>query len=205
MKKKKLKIFEFVAVLAVALVLELFVFNFSYFRGLLDNDIAHNLNYDIGDFEVINWDEDDGVLVSRFDPQLVLNGINTEIKDICITAKADADIPYAVLFYTDETYPVFTGDAMLTIQGGNGNVFKADPDWKATDLRIDLGDDAGLRLTGLDVEINPLKINISISRIIAIFIIYYGAKFLFSLQRSPDYGLNVKQRSEGENGREEDK
>lgn len=60
------------------------------------------------------------------------------------------------------------------------------------DLRIDLGDDAGTTLHSIKVTINPEEFQFSISVLVAVVIIYFCCKYLFGLQKAPDYGLKTE-------------
>jgi len=180
-----------IIVLLIAVLMELGIFNFSYFVKMSDKNLHSNVQYDLSDFEKQNWIIIGDELTSQSDPILVASDVNMKVKEIKIQATADSEIPYVVLFYTDAQHAAFTGDTMLTLTGGLHNTFETTLSKDITKLRIDLGDDAGLVLRGLTVTLNPNKMNFSISRIIAILVICFGAKFLFTLQRSPDYGIST--------------
>ena len=60
-----------------------------------------------------------------------------------------------------------------------------------TDLRIDLGDEKGTILNDLSVIINPIEFRFSIAIVVAVLLIYVATRFLFYLQKSPNYGIEV--------------
>lgn len=181
---------KLIIVLVVALTLELGVFNFTNLSLLLNPNIEKNKKFTLADMEIVNWQSSDGKLISKADPILIIHNVNTEIRTVEVEAQLDKPLPRIAIFYTNDqnknfnetTMKVYNenliGDTLLTLNA------------QVQDIRLDLGEDAGLVLSNLDVTINPARISFSISRVIAILLIYLSAVGLFALQRNPNYHLD---------------
>lgn len=190
MTKKQIRLILVVS--GVAILLELGMFNFSFFSKLVEPGLRTNVTYQLDDFYKSNWIENGTTLISGIDPVLTIYGVNNKVEDLIIQAQSDTKIPYVQLFYSDK----FSGDNLITIREVTNNTFKVHIGKEINDIRIHLGDDAGLVLRRLAVTINPMKLEFSVSRVIAVMLIWYGMKFLFSLQSSPDYGIKVTNEKE---------
>lgn len=179
----------FILVIVIALMLEIVIFNFSSLMIIVDNNIEKNVVYTLDDLEKVNWDQQEKGFVSRSDPMLILPQVNMQIKSLKIELVADRIVGHGTVFYTNTKIPEFSGKGMISIEKpfDSENLIAVNQYVKS--LRIDLGEEAGLKLEGIKIVINPSQFTFSISRVIAIVFIYYGAVFLFSLQKSPDYGI----------------
>lgn len=188
MKAKKISI----GIVVIALLVELFCFNFSYFYGLFFEDFDHNILLDLDDFEMVHWLHDGGEWVSEFDPMLIRNAIDTQITELEVRVQADRPIPYLVFFYTDEQHSEFCAEAMITSTPVSDNVFSVQVDKYVQDIRIDLGDDAELRVSGMDLMLNPLYLNFSVSRYCAMLVVCFGFWALNRLQQSRNYYIDIE-------------
>lgn len=189
LKKAKKSLAAFLAVTLVAFALELFVFNFQSFREMASSAAVKDCTLTLEDFDKLNWTEQQDGYVSEADPILVYAGLNSRIDRLTLSFTAEGAVPYVDLFYTDENTSSFSGDRMTRVPLSDGNSCTVTLNATANDLRIDLGDDPGLRLQALTVTINSTQIHLSAARIIAVIVIFFLGRFLFSLQREPDYGL----------------
>jgi len=187
MKKGMLR---FCVVALAAVAIELVFFQGLNIVKLLWPGYQANILLSLDDFEIANWvRREDGTLESGLDPILVTGRLDARVDVIEVTALASKQIPYIDIFYINEEHPQY-GELHLhnELKDGNSSVFTLDDD--VDNLRIDLGDDAGVILRELTVRINPVEFRPSLSRIIAVILIYWSGVFLFSLQKMPDYHLN---------------
>ena len=185
-------------ILLVTLCIEVFYFNFGYFYAYLFSDVPHNIQLELGDFEIEHWQKAEDGLVSEFDPILVHDGINIFIEKILIQADLDQEIPYIVFFYTDDFHVAFSEETMIEVSQLINGAVEIPVSQYVKDIRIDLGDSAGIKLTKLAVTINPLHFVFSFVRYIAMLVVCFGFWALTSLQRSPEYGLDAKKAGSGE-------
>ncbi len=185
----KSRILRFFVVFTVSVIIEMVVFQGVTIVNLLDNNIVKNRVYTLLDFEYINWSvNEDDMLVSENDPILVLADVNTYIDSIKIITQMSDQLQYLEVFYVNAQYPNY-GDIVKHCDEVNNNAVNISIGDDVRDLRIDLGDEAGVILTNIIVTINPVSFHFSFSRVITLLIIYYGAYYLFALQKMPNYNL----------------
>lgn len=184
-------------ILLIAVAMELFIFNF---QPVCDRVLGReNLNeiYTLADFETINWTETADGLISGYDPMLILDGVNTQVHSLRIFSDCLGQVPYVNVFYTNDHYLQFGDGPVLLEMVESGNAVEIAVNDTVENLRIDLGDQAGVALNQLTVIVNPSAIQISIARIVAIILIAFFAEFLFSLQRYPTYFSDSIETSSG--------
>lgn len=185
----KKNIIRIVLVVIIALFLELGVFNFQYFVSCFDTSKQYNIIYSLDDMNKINWENSNNKkLVSKVDANLIIEEINTYIDDVFIEYDSSKIIPDIVLFYTDKNNIYFNAENIITISNPQSSL-RIGVNKTVKDLRIDLSDDEGIILNDIKIIVNPAKLDISISRILAIVLIYFSFISLFTLQRSPKYDL----------------
>lgn len=177
---------RFLLVIFFACIIEIGVINFTNILNLLGNN-SKNVVYDSNSMEKINWENNDGKLISNLDPNLIIKDVNTNVKKISIQVTSDKEIPYIDVFYTSNGEQVFNGDMLIRDSTPTKSIANINIDKLVKDLRIDLGDEPGLAISDVKVIINPAKIDFSISRVIAMIIIYYSTMGLLSLQKNPYY------------------
>ncbi|WP_407306646.1 hypothetical protein [Desulfosporosinus sp. SB140] len=186
---KNIRVKNLLIVLTVALLLEFGVFNFDFISAKVNPNKKYNLTYTMEKMQAVNWTKQDNTLVSRFDPNLIIPSINTMVNKVNITVDADKSISNVVLFYTNNKHINFSAESMITDNETLVTTTTIDLNQQVKDLRIDLGDNPGLVLKKITVIINPIKFNFSISRIIAILLMYLATIGLSALQKGPDYKL----------------
>lgn len=179
------QIVRFLIVSVVAMMLEIFYFNFGAIYDQVDQSIQHDISYQLTDMELQNYSED---LVSYADPMLYLYGVNTYVDDILIHIETSGATT-GTLFYTTQTGQQFSAENMIVINDLTGT----DPytiNKYICALRVDPGEDAGVILYDSVIVLNPSEtFNISFARILAVFVIYYGFTLLFSFQKMPTYNV----------------
>jgi len=189
MKTKPRKyIIRFMSVLIISLLIEIFIFNFSFIFNKVINKVDTTV-YSKDILKLINWNEKDGKLISSFDPMIVFEGLNQNIKNIKIDIVSDYTIPYVEIFYTNENNPVLNGDLKVYSDVEFNDKTKIDLSEFVKDIRIDLGDAEGVVLEDIIITFNDFDLNLSISRILAINLIYWIGVILFAMQRPPKYDM----------------
>lgn len=177
------------AILAAALLLELFYFNGSYFYGMIRRERPYNVTFSLNDFETANWEKQSTGLLSQQDPMLYRLGVDANAAEVEIRARTNRPIPYAFVFYTDSVYQDFCEQTMILADNKGDGLFTAQLPGEIQDIRVDLGDDPGLELYDFTLCINPLRFEFSAARFTAMLIVCFGFWGLIWLQRFPDYNL----------------
>ena len=181
---------NFCFVLLVAIVLEIVFFNYTNIKLMLNQNIEKNISIMQEDIEYYNWERRGNLLVSKTDPILIIPNVNSKIKAIKLDMQLNKPIPYIVVFYTDKENEKFGENTMIIYNKNIQGNMLLPLDAEVNDLRIDLGDDEGVILSELKIIINPVTLNFSIYRVIAMLLIYLLSVLLFKLQRNPDYKLD---------------
>lgn len=177
-------------VVLIGIVLECVVFNFEYMMTKLDTSKDYNIIYTQEELRKINWIEENGVLVSEFAPQLIIESLDMYVDQVSISYTSNQVVSNILLFYSSEDIPDINGDLFVQCMDEGLEKRIVEIGSYVKDLRIDLGDESNISFQNIEIVINPVEFHFSMSRIIAIVLIYLTAKGLFKLQDSPDYGLN---------------
>ena len=187
---KSKSVFQAIILVTLVAILQVFLLNLDYWKYQFSDNSISNMTYELGDFEVTNWQVTETALRSEKDPILVLPNISCNVDRILIETQLTPTIPYLEVFYVNDVHT----------QYGEVVIHEDNPKERTTveigdtvkDLRIDLGDDPGTKLDYIKVTVNPEEFQFSISILVAVVIIYFCCKYLFSLQKAPDYGLNAE-------------
>lgn len=187
---KSKSVVQVIILVILAAILQVLLLNLDYWKYQLSDNSISNMTYELGDFEVANWQVTETALCSEKDPILVLPNISCNVDRILIETQLTPTIPYLEVFYVNDVHTQY-GEVIIhednpkectTVEIGD----------TVRDLRIDLGDDAGTILDSIKVTVNPEEFQFSISILVAVAIIYFCCKYLFGLQKAPDYGLNAE-------------
>lgn len=179
-----------IGVLIIACCIEVFGINFSNILSLADNSVEKNREYILKDMQAINWKQEDGHLTSQYDSNLIVEGVDTFIKKIKLEISSNQKVPYIQVFYTNDKNENFNGELLVEYGQPVIKEVEISLDQHVKNLRIDLGDEEGMMLDDIKLVINPVNFNFSISRIIAMILIYVLSIGLFYLQKNPDYNIN---------------
>ena len=171
--------------LILGLILEFAVFNFSYFN--MKSNFEENITINQEDIQFFNWNVENETYITGLDPMIVLENIDKKVKNIRFDLKLSQEFISSTIFHTTNENEIFGIENMDIIDIQNGENF-VEFDKFIHSLRLDLGEYEGLELKGINIIINYNRLNISISRIIAVILIFLSGKMLFSLQDNPDYG-----------------
>ena len=179
------RIMEIASTVLMAILLEIMCFNFTALRNTATRQVE--AIYNKQQLSLFNWKEADGDFVSEVDPMIFIEGVG--IKASSFTVKLDVSpMPQSItIFYTTGANEAFSADKMLIIDSPTGDD-TVQLDERISAIRVDPGEDAGITLHDATFIFNEVRWDISIARIVAMLVIYWGAKFLMSLQKTPDYG-----------------
>jgi hypothetical protein len=169
------------------MIFEVFIFNKTYwimkFSGIPTNCIFH-----LSDFEQFGWSRVNNTLVSNGGQNLILRNVDKIVRSITVQSDIKPVPSYVLLFYTTEAGEAFSNSKSILIDEKEALTTNI----AVHDLRLDLGNETGLSLSKLTLVINQCIFKISLSRVIAIILIFYISRFLYSLQNTPAYKLDLK-------------
>lgn len=185
MKNKKRTFLEFAAVLLVCVLVEVLVFNFPAVRNALSGEQESVYGFECLSFQ--NWHEENGALVSEADPIIFKDNVGIAASSFTVKLDADPMPDMLLVFYTTGVNENFSADKMLVIEPATGDD-TVQLDERISAIRVDPGETEGIVLKDVSFVFNEVGWDISAARIIAMLIIYWGTKFLMSLQKNPDYG-----------------
>lgn len=176
-----------VVICLIAALLEIFYFNFSTVQMMTGEQEEKNLIYHESDFSFVDWEQQGDTFISTsIDPQILIGLDGMKINSVLLQADTIPEIDSYQFYYTNEhgEVAVVNGSRIK-----NGAIMFYVNDWSANWIRIDIGDTPGIQLGGFTVTVNPVQWHISLSRIIAVVLIYLLGSLLFRIQRMPDYGI----------------
>lgn len=184
-----------IMVLIVACCIEIFGINFFHILNVFDNSVEKNIEYTLQDMQKVNWSQGVPYLISKYDPNLIIENVNVFTKKIKLDISSNQEIPYIQVFYTNNENENFNEKLLVEYEQPVVGEIEISINQYVKDLRIDLGDEEGVILDNINVIINPTDFNFSISRVVAMILIYFLSIGLFYLQKNPEY--NVNQLKEG--------
>lgn len=183
--------FRLVLVTILSITIEFFVLNFAQTRDRLTHQYLGDVAYTAADVELINWQQDDTLLISQSDPQIILPEINRYVESLEITFTTQTPIDTVVVFYTDAQTPEFTEEAMIVAHGEITDKCQMTVQRDVNRLRIDLGDVEQQVIENLQiVQTHGNYRPYSLARILTIIIVYICGSFLMRLQKMPNYHLD---------------
>lgn len=181
-----------VLVLFISILLELFIFNYTFFLNRFSYNVDNeNVVYSKNQIETINWKKNaNGTWESQLDPIIIINDINMDVRNITIKVDANKEIPYIDIFYKEKfIQKEDNNEVYKRYEGPFNSVETIRINDYIESIRIDLGDDQGLNINDIVFIFNDFSIKFSIARIIAINMIYWGALILFMAQTPPKYNI----------------
>ena len=182
---KKKTFLEFAAVLFASIFIEVLVFNFPAVQSTLSGERETVYNFEHLSFQ--NWCKENGVLVSEADPIIFKDNIGIAASSFTVKLNADPMPDSLLVFYTTGVIEGFSADKMLVIEPVTGSD-TVQLNERISAIRVDPGETEGIVLEDVSFIFNEVGWDISTARIFAILIIYWGTRFLMSLQKTPDYG-----------------
>lgn len=180
-----------VLVVLFAVVLEIGYFNFSHWKIQLNADTAKDVTFSLQDGQPVNWEEADGILYSLEDPQIILDLAPMQIQTVVLHLDGAKDVERCLFYYTDTDGTVQTVNGEAT--GGDEYLFTV-KDTSVGAVRFDTEGSAQMQLKNFEMVINPTEWHISISRIVAVVLIYLVGVLLFQTQKMPDYEAYIQKR-----------
>lgn len=187
------KIFFHIFMLVVFTFMEEFITWGIAYGPYIIQDMVPNKEYKMSDMEFVNWLQKGKYFFSEQDPMIIISEVNCDIHQIEMKPVFEGTIPYIDVFFTSNDDETFNSENMKhyilddNVDWNDGLVINLEQN--VTSLRIDLGDASGLILKDIIVIVNPTEWHISISRIVAVLLIYIFSMLLFRLQESPNYDI----------------
>ncbi len=187
MKNQLIKV---IIVFFFSILFELIYFNYDFVYYILFNT-PKKVIFAKENIELINWVTNiEGDIVSQADPIIYFHELNLTVKNVIIKIDSEHRVPYIDFFYTESVEPD-TKEELRFIHFDNGfmkmGVYNINK--HVRNFRIDLGNDEGLLLKDITIIFNESIIDFSVSRIVAMNMIYWISSILFIAQKSPKYDL----------------
>lgn len=186
--------FKVLLSVCIAVLLELSVFNFDVWSTKMKAEQLKTDTFSLEELTLVNWHMEDGAYISDVDPQLFVPTDPMWLSSIFIQYKTAPQVENCSFYYSnpDQTVDVLSKTDVLNGQ----TIFKLDQEVGPI-LRIDLGEDAGVKLSDIHVVVNPVpRLHISVSRIAAVVLIYIVGSLLFRIQKMPDYTHYIQKKEE---------
>lgn len=143
-----------------------------------------------------NWTTDSyGKLVSQADPSIGYEGLNIYVDSLKILADFNPMPQSYSLYYTAKQGEPFSDNKVVLIDPATG-VDTIQMHEMVYALRLDPCKTTGTTLARIAFSINDIPFKLSIARIIAMLIIWWGAVGLMALQQPADYGMQQAAESE---------
>lgn len=179
--------YKVTAAAVIACMIELLAFHSGELAFALNRQTAKNLEISSTDMEYLNWKKENGIWVSETDPQIFISP-RTYVETLEVSLELNREIPFIVIYYKTDLSQEFNDAQMVfTEQVEKNNRFTIQK--PVAEIRIDLGDDAGVGIQDIRITLNPLSFQFSFARVIAMILIYVAATGLFQISKSPNYFL----------------
>lgn len=180
-KKWLLKLIKSIAIICL---IEVLFLNFSAVKSKIMGREVEEYPFDELAFQ--NWNTDGDVLISAPDPIIYKDKIAVHADTFTVKLDTEPMPQVITIFYTTGVNEVFSGEKMIVIDPATGND-TVSLDARINAIRVDPGEAEGVILHDVSFIFNEVQWDISIARIIAMLTIYWGLKFLMTLQGTPDY------------------
>lgn len=186
--------FKVLLSVCIAVLLELSVFNFDVWSTKLKTEQLKTATFSLEELTLVNWHMEDGAYISDIDPQLFVPTDSMWLSSVSIQYETEPQVANCSFYYSN---PDQTVDVLNNTDISNGQtLFKLDKEVGPI-LRIDLGEDAEVKLSDIHVVVNPVpRLHISVSRIVAVVLIYVCGSLLFRIQKMPDYTRYIQKKEE---------
>ena len=177
-----------------AVLLELAVFNFDVWQMRLSAEPQKNIVFSLGELTPVNWRTEGDTYVSESDPQLFIPTDPMYLYSVSVQYETEPQVTSCTFYYSnpDGTVSLLNNTDIL----GEQTIFRLNKTIGPI-LRIDLGEEPGIKLSDMRVVVNPTpQLHISISRIVAVVLIYTCGSLLFRIQKMPDYTRYIQKKEE---------
>lgn len=177
---------KFAGPVLAAVLIEASFFNFvplvSLFKG------TKPMEFSADELSFVNWTETDDGWVSQPDPMIILENLSVMADTLTIRLTAQPQPDSYTIFYTQgaETFSE-KGMIVTTNMTGEDTISLRR---RISAIRVDPGESAGLVVQDVTFIFDDPPWDISFSRIVVMLVIWWGTKFLMSLQKAPDYGVS---------------
>ena len=174
----------------IALLIEIVCFNWSPLISHVRN--TERLRISADELSYVNWTEADGGRVSLQDAMIIKEGLSILARTMTIHLTAQPQPAAYTVFYTEGVGEAFSENRMITVPAATGEATVA-LDKQISAIRIDPGEGEGVLLQDVSISFNDVPWDISLARLIAMLIVWWGTKLLMSLQKAPDYEIDQEE------------
>lgn len=126
------------------------------------------------------------------DSRSIIYSIDRYIDRVLITYSSNEKLTSSIIFYTNKEITEINDELLIV----NSEMEPSGTTFKVKDyvgiMRIDLTELPGIEFQDIQVILNPVNFQFSISRLVAMLLIYLFSRGLFFLQNPPDYEFVLK-------------
>ena len=185
-----------IVLLVIILVIELGINQADVWRCRFDTTVSKDKRYTMEDFELINWTKAGDSVESNADPILLVHMEPQYIHNMIISITTNPIVSDISILFEDKEHK------LSNISGkAKNNTTRIVIEKEVTSyIRIDPGEEQGLKLKNVSMIINPTSFHFSLSRVIGIIIIYVLGVFLIRIQKMPDYSVVLDKSTELDEG-----
>ena len=184
-----------VIMLVIGFVLEVGYFQFPTLYNCFCGKTPQK-EYVLSQMQPINWHMDGAFWVSESDPAHIITNINCYVNTLDVYFDSKSEVNGVTVFYTNDTYPEIEDNTTIHISGLIDEHFRINVKDNVDDMRIDIGEEAGMELHDAKIVVNNRKFELSYSRILLLMMVYVLGAGLFRLQKMPDYKVEDISRKE---------
>jgi len=135
----------------------------------------------------VNWEQADNRYISLSDSQIIWLDTDRHVRSFRVEYYPPSQASGIEFFYTNDLNPFFSAETLVSVPEIAEGSFTVITNMHMNDLRVDLVEEAGFVLERVSITLNPADLDFSVSRIVAVIIIYLGIKLLFGIQKIPAY------------------
>ncbi len=157
---------------------------------MLNKNTPKDIYYELSEMEFVNWEKTANGYISLDDPIIYIPTNPLFLFNVEFRADVSPKPASSVLYYTDKNGAVKTEESSIH----NGLLKYSIGKPVSAVLRVDIGEHAGLVLNNAEAIINSTTVRPSVSRIIAVILIYMSGSLLFRIQRMPDYTKYIQEK-----------
>lgn len=184
------KIGKWVAVILTAVLFEFIYMQQEVWTVRLRKDIEKDLVYELKDLELLNWTESEEGPVSSIDPAIYIPTDPMRLYNLKCKTITEPEVNRWLFYYTADN-----GEVQVQNVEGKDGFFSLKLNKEIGPiLRIDPITSPGTILKNCMVTINPTEFHISISRIIALVLIFFIGSKLMGIQKMPDYSKYISRK-----------
>lgn len=184
-----MKIFKKIVLpILISVLIEVLVFNFAPLLSMIKNE--EPVEFTADELTFVNWEESNNGRLSQTDASIFIENISVNADTLTVHMTAHPQ-PGSYKLFLAKGGEYFSAENMLVTSNMTGDdSFQLERNISA--VCVNLGENVGVELEDISFVFSNSSVEVSLSRIVAMLVIWWGTKFLMSMQKAPDYGMEQK-------------